>query len=73
MLNKVAYSITEFCELYGVGRSTAYNEMKKGRLRYVHVGRRRLIPRDAAEEWFASLPGQIRHDEGSTPSVGQNQ
>jgi excisionase family DNA binding protein len=72
MIKKFALSVPEFCQLYGVGRSTAYKEMKEGRLRYVHVGRRRLIPYDAAEDWFASLPGQNRTDQGSSRSVGEN-
>lgn len=60
MPTKIALSVAEFCELYGVSRSTAYKEMKFGRLRYCKAGRRRLIPREAAEDWFSALPDQWR-------------
>jgi excisionase family DNA binding protein len=51
-----ALSIDEFCSRYGVGRTTAYQEIAARRLRAVKVGRRTLITRDAAEAWLASLP-----------------
>lgn len=52
---KRAYSVTEFCELYGIGRSKAYDEMKAGRLKYRKCGRRRLIGEDDARDWFDAL------------------
>jgi excisionase family DNA binding protein len=51
-----AFSITDFCHLYGIGRTTAYAEIAAGRLRAVKVGHRTLIPSDAAEGWLALLP-----------------
>lgn len=52
---KRALHVDEFCERYGIGRTKAFSEMAEGRLRSVAVGRRRLIPVEAAEAWFASL------------------
>jgi excisionase family DNA binding protein len=46
-------SVREFCRLYSIGRSLAYEEMKSGRLVYCKVGRRRLIRLDDAERWSA--------------------
>ena len=51
-----AFSVTEFCLGYGIGRTIAYQEIAAGRLRAVKVGRRTLITRDAAEGWLAALP-----------------
>jgi excisionase family DNA binding protein len=51
-----AVSISEFCLRYGIGRTHAYQEITKGRLRAVKVGRRTLITHDAAEAWLAALP-----------------
>lgn len=51
---KRAFSVDRFCDLYSVGRTLAYNEMSAGRLRSVTIGRKRLIPADAAEEWFSA-------------------
>ena len=35
-----AFSISEFCFRYGIGRTNAYQEIAAGRLRAVKVGRR---------------------------------
>ena len=51
-----AFSVTEFCRGYGIGRTNAYQEIATGRLRAVKVGRRTLITHDAAEAWLAALP-----------------
>ena len=51
-----AFPIREFCFRYGIGRTNAYQEIAAGRLRAVKVGRRTLIPHDAAEAWLAALP-----------------
>jgi excisionase family DNA binding protein len=51
-----AFPIAEFCRAYGIGRTTAYQEIAAGRLRAVKVGQRTLIASDAAEAWLAALP-----------------
>ena len=51
-----AFSISEFCRRYGIGRTNAYQEIAAGRLRALKVGRRTLITHDAAEAWLAALP-----------------
>ncbi|HEY5126774.1 MAG TPA: helix-turn-helix domain-containing protein [Bradyrhizobium sp.] len=49
-------SVAEFCERYGPGRTTAYQEIQAGRLRARKVGRRTIITEDDAEEWLQQLP-----------------
>jgi len=51
-----AFSVTEFCRGYDMGRTKTYQEIAAGRLRAVKVGRRTLITRDDAEAWLAALP-----------------
>jgi excisionase family DNA binding protein len=51
-----AMSIDEFCRDYGVGRSTAYEELNAGRLRARKCGKRTIITTDAAEDWLHALP-----------------
>jgi hypothetical protein len=51
-----AMTIQQFCGLYKIGRTTAYDEINTGRLRAVKAKRRTLISQDAAREWFDSLP-----------------
>jgi excisionase family DNA binding protein len=61
-----AFSISEFCVRYGIGRTNAYQEIATGRLRAVKVGRRTLITHDAAEAWLAALPEFNRPSRTST-------
>ena len=51
---KRALTIEAFCERYSVGRTFTYEEIAKGRLKSVSLGRKRLIDVDDGEEWFAS-------------------
>ena len=55
--DRAALKINEFCRLYALGRVKAYAEMKEGKLGFKLIGRHRVIPVEAAERWFASLPG----------------
>jgi excisionase family DNA binding protein len=52
---KRAYSINEFCHVYELGRTKAYQEMNAGRLRAVKIGSKTIIRADDAEEWLANL------------------
>src|SRR5690349_8462328 len=47
-----AMSIAQFCERYGLGRTTAYAELKSGRLRGRKIGKRTIITEDDAEDWL---------------------
>lgn len=53
---KRAFSIAAFCECYGIGRTSAYEEIAAGRLHVVKAGKRTLVPADAAEAWLTNLP-----------------
>jgi excisionase family DNA binding protein len=70
-----AFSIREFCLLYGIGRTNAYQEIAAGRLRAVKVGRRTLITNDAAESWLGGLTELNSHyatQSGSKPIRRRN-
>jgi hypothetical protein len=51
-----AFGIDEFCRRYGIGRTTAYDEIKAGRLRRRKVGKRSIIAEGDAEAWLEGLP-----------------
>lgn len=51
-----ALSIPEFCALYAIGRTKAYEELRSGRLRARKAGHRTLIAADDAEAWLSKLP-----------------
>ncbi len=52
---KIAYSIKEACQRVGIGRSSAYAEIKAGRLKIVKCGRRTLIRVADLDAWLANL------------------
>jgi predicted DNA-binding transcriptional regulator AlpA len=65
--DKRVFSIAEFCHRYGIGRTSAYAEIKANRLPIVKVGARTLVLADAAEAWLKNLPSQPnapRHGRG---------
>jgi excisionase family DNA binding protein len=51
-----AMSIDQFCQRYEIGRTTAYAEIKEGRLRARKCGKRTVIVDDDAEDWLQQLP-----------------
>jgi excisionase family DNA binding protein len=49
---RLAYSIEEVVRLTGLSRDLLYDEMRRGNLTYVKVGRRRLITRRHLEQFL---------------------
>ena len=54
--HKRSFSLKTFCERNGIGLTTAYAEIKAGRLRAHKVGTRTIIFDESEDEWRASLP-----------------
>lgn len=55
-VEKLAFSIAEFCRRFGVGRTKVYEEVRQGRLRARKIGRRTIITKDDADDWLQQLP-----------------
>lgn len=55
MSTVLLHSIPETIEMIGLGRSTIYELMTSGRLPYVKVGTRRLVPHDSIVNFVATL------------------
>jgi hypothetical protein len=55
-LRQRGMSVPVFCKRYGPGRTTAYTEIKVGRLRARKCGKRTIITEDDAEDWLRRLP-----------------
>lgn len=51
-----AVSVKEFCQWASIGRTAAYEEIARGRLRARKAGKRTLIPMSEAQRWLDSLP-----------------
>jgi excisionase family DNA binding protein len=51
-----AWSINEFCDRFGLGRTTVYEQIKLGRLRARKIGKRTIITHEDVEAWLRNLP-----------------
>ena len=54
-VDRLAYSIDEAARLTGLSRDLLYDEMRRGNLTYVKVGRRRLITRHHLQEFLGDV------------------
>jgi Helix-turn-helix domain len=54
--NRDAYSVDDFARRHGIGRTTAYEEIKKGRLIARKLQGRTLVTVEDAKAWRESLP-----------------
>jgi excisionase family DNA binding protein len=55
-IDKRALSVAEAAKAAGVGRTTFFEEIRRGRITARKVGRRTIITIDALEAWLDSLP-----------------
>jgi excisionase family DNA binding protein len=53
---RLAYSVDEAARLTGLSRDLLYDEMRRGHLPYIKVGRRRLITRPDLEQFLGITP-----------------
>jgi excisionase family DNA binding protein len=51
-----AFTIKDFCEWAGVGRTFAYDLLNSGKINGIKAGGRTLILKASAREWLGSLP-----------------
>lgn len=62
-MEKLSYSIPEWCEARGISRSSFYNLIQNGLgPKTYFVGRRRFISRDADIEWQRRLETECAGD-----------
>ncbi|HWQ10683.1 MAG TPA: excisionase family DNA-binding protein [Holophaga sp.] len=52
---RTTLSVTEFCQVTGMGRTLVFQLMKEGRIRSIRAGRRRFIPQEVIDQWVAGL------------------
>jgi excisionase family DNA binding protein len=58
----ILITVKNFCDEYGVSRSTAYRLRDRGELRHVKIGRAVRIRREDAERWYESLQDDAAND-----------
>jgi excisionase family DNA binding protein len=54
--DREAFAVREFCARYGICRQTFYDEVHRGRLRAVKLGKKTLVLRADADAWVATMP-----------------
>jgi excisionase family DNA binding protein len=59
MSERLTYTVGEAAKAIGVGRSLAYELIRRGDLLTVHVGRRVLVLRDAVREFLGLEQEQV--------------
>ncbi|RUM95512.1 DNA-binding protein [Pseudaminobacter arsenicus] len=57
-LPKLAFSIPEFCAMFGVGRSTVYDLMKAGELRSAKIKGKTIFTKKEVDRFAAKLEGE---------------
>lgn len=55
---KRAYSIADFSDAIGISQSVTHELLSSGQLKSFKIGRRRIIPREAIDEWIAEQMGR---------------
>lgn len=63
---RLAYSVDEAARLTGLSRDLLYDEMRRGHLHYIKVGRRRLITRQDLEQFLGITPRSQSPQAGAT-------
>lgn len=66
---RLAYSVDEAARLTGLSRDLLYDEMRRGHLDYLKVGRRRLITRRTSSSSSASPPDPGRPRSATRPAT----
>ncbi|PCI52968.1 MAG: ethanolamine utilization protein EutA [Alphaproteobacteria bacterium] len=50
------YTIPESCKILSLGATSLYQHINEGRIRAVKLGKKTLLPREAINDFIASLP-----------------
>ena len=48
---RVNWRINDFCRAHGIGRSLFYQEVQRGEIKIMKVGKRTLVPDSEARAW----------------------
>jgi hypothetical protein len=59
-----AMSVNDFARWAGIGRTTAWNEIRLGTLRAIKVSTRTLVTLGDAERWLSSRPSVHENGRG---------
>ncbi|OZD70554.1 excisionase [Rhodococcus sp. 06-1059B-a] len=63
-MSRQLYSVPEAMARTGLGRSNFFNKIASGEIRSVKIGKRRLIPDTAIDEFIVGLEEAARAESG---------
>lgn len=49
--DRVNWRVTEFCNAHGIGRTLFYDEVKRGQIKLIKIGKRTLVSDIEAKAW----------------------
>ena len=49
--DRVNWRVNDFCKAHGIGRSLFYEEVQRGEIRPIKIGKRTLVPVSEAKAW----------------------
>jgi excisionase family DNA binding protein len=65
-VEKIGLSVDEAAEVIGIGRSELYERLATGEIESVKIGRRRIIPVEAAKRFLDGLMAAARNEAKGT-------
>jgi len=48
---RINWRVDDFCRAHGIGRTLFYEEVKRGEIKLIKVGKRTLVPDSEAKAW----------------------
>ena len=52
-ISRVNWRVDDFCRAHGIGRTLFYEEVKRGEIKTIKIGKRTLVPNTEAKAWQA--------------------
>ncbi len=49
--DRVNWRVNDFCRAHGIGRTYFYDEVKRGEIKPIKIGKRTLVPVSEAKAW----------------------
>jgi predicted DNA-binding transcriptional regulator AlpA len=48
---RINWRVNDFCRAHGIGRTLFYEEVKRGEIKIIKIGKRTLVPDSEAKAW----------------------
>ncbi len=55
-VDRKAFAVREFCARNGICRQTFYDEIRRGRLHAIKLGKKTIVTAESERAWLESLP-----------------